>query len=723
MSWPKRILFLSLLSAVSASTSFAQYYLKVLIADSVTNEPLIGATIVEKGTMNGNATDINGITTIELNQTGEFSFLIQFVGYANKELTIKIPQEDSLLTVLLTPVREQLDEIIVSSSRTYSRIENVPTRIEVLGQDDLDEENGIKPGNIMSLLGDIAGLQMQQVSASSGNTYARIQGLDGRYTQILKDGVPLFGGISGSFSIMQIPPMDLRQIEIIKGSSSTLYGGDAIGGIINLVTKDPTSEQDLSFTVNQTTLRETDVNGYYSQRFKNVGVTIMASQVWQKAGDVNSDGLSDVPQINTALMNPKLVFFIGKKNTLSMNYTGTFDLRKGGNMDYFKEGASDTLYHVSNKLNRSNTNLKWLHDFSPSSNLSIKFSSSNLTQKLDTKYYNFDATQMIYYSEISYVHKNPRTDWVFGLNINGDIFDNKSVGLPEIYDYDYRTIGLFVQNSWRPVNKLTIESGFRTDFHSGYGAFPLPRLCFMYKFDRQFTARLNGGFGYKIPNLITYVDPETDLASIAPGINLASELSRGVNTDLNFDKVYSKDFNMTINQSFFLTYLVSPIYDVSNNPNVVFLINANNGLETRGSQTYGRINYKAVELYLGYVFTDVNALYDPEHPRPVVTPRHNFSTTLLYEPSEKWRTGLESSYIAGQIDQNHQPVQNYFLMAAMIQYNIGKVSLVLNGENLLDFRQNKDSKIYDGTINDPVFHKLWAPIDGRVINFSIKISL
>jgi len=239
----------------------------------------------------------------------------------------------------------------------------------------------------------------------------------------------------------------------------------------------------------------------------------------------------------------------------------------------------------------------------------------------------------------------------------------------------------------------------------------------------QFTARLNGGFGYKIPNLITYVDPETDLASIAPGADLTSELSRGVNADLNFNKVYSKDFNITLNQSFFFTYLVSPIYDNSPNPNVVSLINADKGLETRGSQTYGRINYKAFELYLGYVFTDVKALYNPTNPRPVVTPRHNFSSTLLYEPSEKWRAGLESSFIAGQIDQNFQPVQNYYIMAAMFQYNIGNVSLVLNGENLLDFRQNKNSKIYDGTINDPVFHKLWAPIDGRVINISIKVTL
>jgi len=127
--------------------------------------------------------------------------------------------------------------VVVSTTRSNDRIENATTKVEVLGLEEMNEESTIKPGNIASILGDVSGVQIQQSSATSGNANVRIQGLDGRYTQIIRDGMPLYGGYSGGFGILSIPPLDLRQIELIKGSSSTLYGGGAIGGLINLVSK------------------------------------------------------------------------------------------------------------------------------------------------------------------------------------------------------------------------------------------------------------------------------------------------------------------------------------------------------------------------------------------------------------------------------------------------------------------------------------------------------
>ncbi len=705
--------------------SNGQYFLNAIVKDSLTSELLTGATIVniENGNINAAVTDINGKARLEFKTDGEKSISISYLGYIVKSTKLELTHKENNIEILLSPDLNELGEITISSDRTNSRIEDVPTRIEVLGQDDMEEENGIKPGNIVSILGDIAGIQMQQVSASSGNTFARIQGLNGRYTQILKDGLPLFGGLSNSFGIMQIPPLDLKQIEIIKGSASTLYGGDAIGGIINLVTKEPSFDRELNFTLNQTSIGETDVNGYFSGRNNKFGFTFFAGQTFQRAYDEDKDRLSETPEISNTILHPKFVIYFSKKSTLTINYTGTFEKIAGGDMDYISDNSLVSLYHIKHKLNRQNADAKWGYDFSKNKNVLVKVSGSLLNQDLTTRPYIFNASQKIFYSEASFVSKSETMDWVTGINFNGDNFDNDTQNLDGVESYNYSTFGGFVQNTWRPFSKFIVESGFRGDYHSKYKFFPLFRLSLMYKFDEKFTLRLNGGLGYKIPTVVSYVDQETDLNRIALNQVLKAEESQGINADINYSHLVFEEMMLTINQSFFLTNLSGPVYDsVTPNTSEIILKNGASPLLTKGVQTYVRLQYHEAELYLSYVFTDIKKEYDIQNPRLAVTPQHNLSGTIFI-PVKKWRFGIEGSFIGGQLNEDYKPVKNYTLVAGMIQYNPGKVTLVLNCENLLNFRQSKHEKIYDGPVSDPVYHKLWGPIEGRVINLSIKIDL
>lgn len=205
---------------------------------------------------------------------------------------------------------KNIDEVvIVASSRTEQKIENSPQKVEVLGNEDMQEESGIKPAGIGSILGDVSGVQIQQTSAVSGNSNVRIQGLDGRYTQILRDGMPLFDGFSGGLGVLNIPPLDLQQVELIKGSASTLYGGGAIGGLVNIISRRPTTKQELTALANYSTLDEKNLNLFASKKFKNFGYTIFAGGTLQNAQDVNKDGFSDVPKLNSLVVHPKLFFY------------------------------------------------------------------------------------------------------------------------------------------------------------------------------------------------------------------------------------------------------------------------------------------------------------------------------------------------------------------------------------------------------------------------------
>ena len=157
---------------------------------------------------------------------------------------------------------QELEEVVISTTRSSRTIQSVPTRVEFIGGEELEEKGNMKPGDIRMMLNESTGIQTQQVSATSANSSIRIQGLDGRYTQILKDGFPLYAGFSGGLGLLQTPPLDLKQVEVIKGASSTLSGGGAIAGLVNMVSKAPTDERELRFLINGTSAGGLAVNGF-----------------------------------------------------------------------------------------------------------------------------------------------------------------------------------------------------------------------------------------------------------------------------------------------------------------------------------------------------------------------------------------------------------------------------------------------------------------------------
>src|SRR6478609_1853305 len=293
-------------------------------------KPLQGVTVQIAAIKKTTVTDSTGHFLMSGIATGKSTIVFSYTGYADKDTTITFTTGMVNLDIDLEEAHEDLDEVvIVSSSRTNSRIEDLPTKTEVLGAEEVHEENGIKPGNIASLLGDIAGIQIQQTNAATGNADMRIQGLQGKYTQILRDGMPLFGNYSGSFSILQIPPLDLQQIELVKGSASTLYGGGAIAGMVNLVSKKPKiGHAERSFTLNHSTLNETNGNLFFSGRNEKTGYTLFAGGTVQNEVDIDNDGFSDVPSVTSVFVHPRF-FVYGKSATVTIGYTLNYEDRNG----------------------------------------------------------------------------------------------------------------------------------------------------------------------------------------------------------------------------------------------------------------------------------------------------------------------------------------------------------------------------------------------------------
>ena len=207
----------------------------------------------------------------------------------------------------------------------------------------------MRPGDIRMLLAESTGIQTQQTSATSANASIRIQGLDGRYTQILKDGFPIYSGAANGLGLLQTPPLDLKQVEIIKGSSSTLYGGGAVAGLINLITKTPGEKRELNFNVNITSAGGLDVNSFYSQRFKKAGVTLFASRNSNKAFDPAGIFFTAIPKFERYTFNPKIFLYLNEKTKLNFGINTSLENRHGGDIKFINGNGEKTKGNFESK--------------------------------------------------------------------------------------------------------------------------------------------------------------------------------------------------------------------------------------------------------------------------------------------------------------------------------------------------------------------------------------
>ncbi len=206
----KLILFLVGLLAILPA--FSQRIIRV--EDSLTHEPVIAATIRTPTAIKpvvGTVTDAHGFAAMPTLPTSATALTVSAVGYATK--TFPISMGGDTLVFQLHSEEESLDEVTVTSTRTNSRIEDLPIKVEVLGQEDMDEESAVVPGNVSSILGDISIIHVQRTSAVNGNQAIRMQGLDPKYTQILRDGLPLYEGFSGNLGVLQIPPSTSNRLK------------------------------------------------------------------------------------------------------------------------------------------------------------------------------------------------------------------------------------------------------------------------------------------------------------------------------------------------------------------------------------------------------------------------------------------------------------------------------------------------------------------------------
>ena len=725
---------LPILAILFTTNIFAQNNFKIIVKDSTKNEMLTGVSTIIKGTNIAASSGTNGQIFLRNIPNGKQTIIISCVGFETMQLTFNFPLADSLQNpiIALAISNEELNEVVVQSTRTSRTIKNTPTRIETIDAEELDEKTNMKPANVAMVLHESTGIQVQQTSATSGNASVRIQGLDGRYTQLLKDGYPSFGNFASGLSILEIPPLDLKQVEIIKGSASTLYGAGAIAGVINFISKIPKEKAEYNFILNQSNVGQTNIGGFAMHRNKKIGYSILALYSYQKPYDVDKDNFTELPQSNDVTIHPKLFYYPTEKATLILGTSFSKGNRTGGDINVIKGNADNNhTYFETNNTIRNTTTFDYIQKIKDKDQLTVKSSFSYFDRNIAIPGYSFKGNSYNVFNDISYVKNLKGQTIILGANYIYDKFSEQKRIAAVLRNFKTNTGGLYAQHTWDISEKLKLESGLRTDLvnysnqtYSKMEFFILPRVSALYKFNNHLSSRIGGGLGYKTPTIFTEQTETFQYQNVLSLNNVSSEKSYGGTADINLKTSIGNDFVFSVNQMFFFTQISNATVLQQVNFTNYFFSNTNKPVTSIGFETNVKLIFKEnLKFFVGYTYTNAKAKYLTGNQFLSLLPKSKLNLALVYEKENNLKMGLEGYFTGQQYLYNGNKTPAFWEFGFMTEKYFGKISIFINAENFTDQRQSNYKRVVNPPNNNPSFDDIWNHTEGRTLNGGVKLKL
>ena len=620
---------------------------------------------------------------------------------------------------------EEIEEIVITSTRNRRSFEQQPTRVEVLGGEEINEKANMKPGDIRMMLNESTGIHVQQTSATSFNSNIRIQGLNGKYTQLLRDGLPMYGGFSSGLGLLQIAPLDLQQVEVIKGANSTLYGGGAIAGLVNLVTKKPGIEPETSMLLNATSAGGLDASSFHTSTEGTLGKRIFASYNKSEAYDSADNGFSAIPEFERWTLNPHL-FIENLNSQFSLGFNAVKENRIGGDMDYIDGDRHAAAYFERIATDRFSTQLEYVSQLQSDKEFVIRNSVNHYRQDLEVPGHFFKGEQLSSFSEVHLAGSAELMEWVVGLNLWTEKFDQDILSPSMALDFDTQTVGVFAQGTFSLSEFWSVEGGLRLDSTSEYGSLFLPRASLLYKPSAYTTLRIGGGSGYKEPTLFGEESEVIQYRGILPleMEQLVAEESTGFNIDLNHEFGLAGGATLDINLLVFTTRVDNPLRLVEVGVEQFAYRQPDDFLETQGAELGVVWRWNDFKYFFGYTHADVQEHTATRVRMAPLMPKDRVNNVFVYEREDDFRIGLEAYYYGRQGLTDGSMARDFWIFGLMMEKTIDEdFSVFLNLENFSDTRQTRFGSIYTGSRLNPTFSDIFAPLDGSVINGGVKIRL
>ncbi len=466
-------------------------------------EPVAGANIAIKENQKGTSSDNNGKFIIQNIPPGKYTLIVSAVGYAEyeKQLSIQSGQTEKL-EITLNTTTEELGEVVVTGTMRKTFTKESPVKVAVVTPKRL--EQGKTSANIMDLIDSVNGLSTQLNCGVCGTNAIRINGVEGPNTAVLIDGMPIMGALASVYGLNGISPSIIDQVEVIKGPQSTLYGTQALGGVVNIITKNPANTPSFSADIYTKSTREGNVNLAASPkvgRFKSFISGNLGRM--EHYFDDNGDGFNDVPKRSQMGIFGKGTLE-GNNGEQRLNIAAKFydENRTGGTKDYSDAvRGSDQIYGESIYTRRA----ELMTDYHPAGlNQQLRISGAFTYHDQDSYYgtEHYNARQNILYGQATWNQKITESiQLLTGTTLRYQTYNDNTPATSKGTNRRFIP-GLFAQGELS-VGAATFLGGFRVDHHTEHGFITAPRLSAKYSPTDYTTARISGGTGFRVVNVFT----------------------------------------------------------------------------------------------------------------------------------------------------------------------------------------------------------------------------
>ncbi|MCS6795378.1 MAG: TonB-dependent receptor [Raineya sp.] len=544
--------------------------LQGFVKDDISGQAIVGAMVKLEKTNFSTTTDSTGFFAFYDVPVGEYTLWVQGLDILPVAKKISIT-EGNIANLLIWASSESLGEVVVSGTLRETETTQSPILVEVYSERFLQKN---PTANFADALQYINGVRPQITCSVCGTVGIQINGMEAPYTMVLIDGMPIVSGLGTVYGFSGIPTSLIKRVEIVKGTASTLYGSEAVAGLINIITKSPQQAEKFSLDVFATSHKEYNADMSFTQKLGKVSTLLSSNVFWLNSKrDVNGDNFIDIPlQKRFSVFNRWQVERKDQKTT-SWAWRYIYENRLGGEMQ-FNEAIRGSEQIYGESIFTKRFEVLGRYDLPIQEKISLQYSFNYHRQDAFYGITSYQATQNIAFAQMLWEKQlGKHNNFLAGTAFRYTFYDDNSPATASADGNNNQPSriylpSIFLQNEMLLHSKHSLLLGLRYDYNSAHGNIFTPRLAYKFTANEDNILRLNVGKGFRIVNLFT-----EDHAALtgARQVVIVSQLKpeESWNINVSYEKTFLLGQNLlTWENNLFYTYFTNrilPNYDLDDN--------------------------------------------------------------------------------------------------------------------------------------------------------------